>query len=41
MKNAICDIFHIVWWLGWRTVAFLGTIVGFMMLVQILDEVIL
>lgn len=40
MKDAICDVLHIVWWLGWRTVAFLGSIVGFMMLVQILDEVI-
>lgn len=35
----IKDIFKCVWWLGWRTILFLGGVVGFMMMIALIDEV--
>ena len=40
MKNVV-DILHCIWWLGWRTVAAMAAVVGFMYVVALINEVIL
>lgn len=39
--RAVLDVFKCIWWLGWRTVAAMAAVVGFMYVVALINEVIL